>query len=263
MPAINNPIVLAKIQSFLAPTVAVHLHTYAEVGSTNVEAKTFARTHQTNEIQAFIAEQQSAGYGRSGRKFYSPEGTGIYMSLLLPMERIADFNVGLFTTGVAVSVVDALQVSFPKTVFQLKWVNDIYVNRQKCCGILAEHFMVAGRDYVVLGIGINVTTANFPADIARKAGGIQTEGGAVDRNRIVADVLSAFWRMYPTYQNGGHLAKYRDLFMLKDCTVRLTVGNDSVVGTALTVADDGGLVIETTDGTIRTFRSGEVTKVVF
>ena len=124
------------------------------------------------EPELLWADEQTAGKGRNGRAFYSPQNTGIYFTFLYPnpeKKRIEDMV--FVTTVAAVSVCEAL-IDYAHVDAGIKWINDIYVRGRKVCGILAE---VAYRDGVpgpFIGIGINLTTEDFPEEIAGIASGV-------------------------------------------------------------------------------------------
>ena len=103
-----------------------------------------------------IADKQTAGRGRRGNSFYSPENTGLYMTLLLEVSN----PIPLITPATAVSICRVIEEKFnlePK----IKWVNDIFLNDKKICGILSECFTANGKTMVAIGIGINLTTSDF------------------------------------------------------------------------------------------------------
>lgn len=115
---------------------------------------------------ALIADGQTKGRGRLGRSFYSPSGTGLYLSCVLPIEGNIGYPISLTAAaGVAVcrSIEKVLGIS-PK----IKWVNDLYLGDKKICGILAEavNDPESGKiAAIVIGIGINCTTENFPKEL--------------------------------------------------------------------------------------------------
>jgi len=124
---------------------------------------------------AVIASAQTEGRGRKGRSFFSPDGTGIYMSLLLRPQVAPDMALRV-TTIAAVSVCQAIE-RLTDRKSGIKWVNDVYMDNRKVCGILTETALSAagGRlDYVVLGIGVNALEppGGFPEDIVNIAGSV-------------------------------------------------------------------------------------------
>ncbi|MFT8411072.1 MAG: biotin--[acetyl-CoA-carboxylase] ligase [Schleiferilactobacillus perolens] len=228
---------------------------FATLPSTNRYAKDFAQHHSVSGAQAFIADTQTAGYGKRGRAFYSPSGSGLYLSLLVPAATVAPLAPGLLTTGAAVALVDALQPFFPETLFHVKWINDIIVQDRKCGGILVEQT----HDAVVIGIGLNLFTAAFPESIQDKAGSLGTL--PVDRNAIAAALLTQLMALLPQYHTGHFIPRYAQLSMVLGQLVTLTIGQTQVQGVARMIAPTGQLILSFPDGTSQAFSAGEVTKV--
>lgn len=210
--------------------------------------------------QAWLAEEQTAAYGRRGRAFYSPQQTGLYFSLVLPLAAPLR-HPGLLTTGVAAAVSQVLGRFYPTANFQLKWVNDVYCRGKKVAGILTEAAIdleTQAPQAVAIGCGINLTTADFPGALATKAGGL---GRAVDRNRLAAALLDAITARAADYQTGAFLPAYRARSLVLGRPVILRTAHGEVCGQAVAIDDQGGLVVRTAAGGERTFVSGEVVKV--
>ena len=172
-------------------------------------------------------------------------------------------KIGLLTTGVAVAVGRVLKQTFPDHDFSYKWVNDIYMNGHKVCGILTEATLElesASSAALIVGIGINLSTVDFPAAVAQKAGSIAPEQ-TIDRNQLAARLLVAIMNVYGEYDLGKFLPEYRAHSLVLKRPVVLKIGNDKAVGKAVDIDDQGGLVLEFADGTKKSFISGEVTKV--
>ena len=111
----------------------------ATTPSTQLLARHYVKNQRPNKSIAFLADQQTAAYGKGGRPFYAPKNTGLYFSLVLPPRLSPQLaNIGLFTTGVAVAIRRALHTFYPYHDFRLKWVNDLYIEQQKVAGILNE-----------------------------------------------------------------------------------------------------------------------------
>lgn len=128
------------------------------VDSTNEYAKRNAPSLLQPTL--IVADAQTQGKGRRGRSFFSPRGTGLYMTLLL------DFGLDptLLTVAAGVAAADAIE-RLTGVSPQIKWVNDLYLNGKKFGGILAETFRVRGFPYYLVGLGINLTTEAFPSDL--------------------------------------------------------------------------------------------------
>lgn len=229
--------------------------------STNTQAKRLAAAGAPHGT-VLIAGHQTAGRGRMGRQFHSPEGVGIYMSVILrPQCRAADLMHLTCASGVAVC--DAVEevLSFRPGI---KWINDLVWERKKLAGILAElAFDSRGNvEYAVVGIGINCNhkKQDFPPelqDLATSAAMIT--GCPVDRSGLSAAMIRCLCSMSDTlFDRKPVMEQYR-----KDC---ITVGQqvsihqgDSVrYAQALSVDDEGGLVVRYGSGDTATVSSGEV-----
>lgn len=230
------------------------LHVEAVLPSTNTTARTLA-TNGAPEGTVVVAVAQTAGRGTRSRSFFSPRG-GVYMSVIL---RPHDADGCLITSCAAVAVARAIE-RLSSLKIQIKWVNDLYVGGKKLCGILTEAGFAPNNtlDYVVLGIGVNVATVDFPADIADSATSLGNEGCAVDRNALIAAILEEWEGAYATIGSGDFLAESR----ARSCVLgrRLTVsrGNERFEATAQEIDDRGHLLVETDDGESVTLHSGEV-----
>ena len=161
--------------------------------STNNLAKTLAQNGE-EQCTVIIAEEQTAGKGRLGRSFYSPHSTGIYMSIILRPQMSAQQAL-LITTSTAVAVSKAIEDACYLDT-QIKWVNDIYSDNKKLCGILTEasiDFETGGLQYAVVGIGINVSTVSesFPYELSEIATSIYPHNYArAVRSKIIGNILN-------------------------------------------------------------------------
>lgn len=231
----------------------MQIYEYQKVTSTQDLAKKYLE-EKNNKTAAFIAQEQTAGYGKRGRSFYSPAKTGIYLSIALPNFKIDLNYAGLLTLAIGISVVHVLKKQFPANDFQLKWVNDIYLNDRKIAGILTEKTKFG----LIVGIGINITTTSFPSSISDHVGNITQSN--VDNNQISRKLVKAIIQATKTYQNAKFLDNYRELSYLKNKKVTLKVGRKHITGRVVTIDNQGRLVIAC-QNTLRRYSSGEVIKV--
>jgi len=168
------------------------LRVYDTLASTNDTAKELARggcEHGT----AVIADSQTAGRGRMGKSFYSPSGGGVYISFIFRAEFLKLTEPTPVTVAAAVVVAGAIR-RVCGCEPEIKWVNDILLHGKKICGILTEGMTGAdgGVEWVILGIGINVTTEDFPAEIKETAGAIAPGGDESLRTRLAAELINIF-----------------------------------------------------------------------
>ena len=237
------------IMKYLHKKITVHL--YDSIGSTNDEAK--RRADADGGVCLYAAEHQSAGRGRRGRSFYSPKGTGLYMTLALPYADVSEAVCGI-TCAAAVAVCETVE-SLSNHHPQIKWVNDIFVGGKKVAGILTE---LITDDHnqpraVIVGIGLNLNTAEFPAELAATAGNL----GAIEKNALCGMIADRLITMTEQYDNNSVMEKYkgRNLCIGR----RITYMQDGVehLATAVDIDAGGGLVVEE-NGLRTTLNAGEI-----
>lgn len=241
-----------------------------EVDSTNDEVKRRAM-EGAKEGLVVISEKQTKGKGRRGRGFYSPEGSGIYMSILFrPSDKNAS-DVVLVTTQAAVAVAHAVSMVCKKET-KIKWVNDVYLNDKKICGILTEavsDFESGGIELVIVGIGINVRSPeDIPEDIKDVFGYIfeKNEAVSISRNEIAAAVINELQKYYDELPDRSFINEYKNRSNVIGKRIRFgTPGSlagvpedDWKTGTAVDIDDSGGLIVRLDDGTIETLSTGEI-----
>ncbi len=240
----------------------LRLEVQQSVTSTNILLKKLASLGEA-EGKVLIAEEQTCGRGRMGRDFYSPSKTGIYMSILLrPKLSIED---SLFiTTAAAVAVARAIE-KITNCEAKIKWVNDIFCNGKKVCGILTEagiDFEGGGLEYAVLGIGINVANpeGGFPTELKDVATSIISEKlySSNVRSQITAETLNNFWQYYENISEKTFLKEYRDRSLIIGKEIIVVSGDKSQPALALDIDDRARLIVKFTDGEIKTLSSGEV-----
>lgn len=247
-----------------AEQIALHLdypvevQVFQTIDSTNKMAKQLATENPSQPI-AIIANQQTAGYGRYGRDYYSPKDTGIYMSLLLPMNG-QEIDSGLLTTGVAVAVAQIFSELY-QIELQIKWVNDLIYQNRKIAGIMTEgitDFETGSLSYVIVGLGINLATTEFPIEMQGKAGSLNLID--VDRNLLVASLLKRMQLVLNGQLNETMLTYYRQHSLVINQMIELNQRGNLIRGRVEDIDGRGALVVATEQG-IKIFNSGEITKV--
>lgn len=229
---------------------------FDEIDSTNNEAKRRI-TNEGLKWGLFVADKQTAGRGRSGHTFYSPQNSGVYLSYVFtPTEGIKAATHA--TTKAAVCVCRAINELYGIEA-RIKWVNDIYVNERKVCGILSEAITDGGLDRgsVVVGIGINISTSDFPEDIMSTAGAISSDN-SVSRNALVARIVSYLYDETENINDISYIKYYRQHSMLTGNDITYYEKEEQKRATVLDIDDEAGLVVRLTDGTVTTLRNGEV-----
>ncbi len=232
-----------------------------ETDSTNRYVKELAVNGAPEGI-VVIANKQSAGRGRLGRSFFSPEEKGIYMSILLRPE-IDLSRAVLITSMAAVAVARAIERICGVNA-KIKWVNDIFLNKKKVCGILTEAGINAEKqslEYAVVGIGVNVGEMEFPEELKEIATSVSNECGfAVSKEMLEDEILKELERWYPTLFDGSFLEENKKRSILLGKEIRVldeTVPEGFYTAWAVDINELGNLVIER-NGTTQILNSGEV-----
>lgn len=235
------------------------VHTEISVGSTNEEVKALARKGE-GEGYVLVCDNQYSGKGRMERKFFSPENTGIYMSILLRPSVKPEQALGI-TTMAAVAVCRALEEYGVSPA--IKWVNDVFVNGRKVCGILTES-VVDGNDsnleYAVLGIGINVyePEGGFPREIERVAGAVFKEKTDNLRNRLCAEILNEVFSLYGGLAENSHNREYIDRNFVVGKTVSIIRNGKERAAMIDGINDSCSLLVTYENGEKEVLSSGEI-----
>ncbi len=236
------------------------VETYSSVGSTNDEVRQWAQQGAPAWSVA-VAAEQTQGRGRRGRSFYSPGKTGLYLSILLrphlPVERAS-----FITASAAVAVARAIEEESGGSA-SIKWVNDVFVDGRKVCGILTEGGVSmedGSLDTAVVGIGINLyrPEGGFPEDIANVAGAV-FDAPCVDmRNRLAASILKGFYGL--SLQMGGPemLEEYRNRSSVVGRQIDVVRDDRRQAAMALAIDDDLRLLVRYDDGAEEALQTGEV-----
>lgn len=255
---------VALAQPLAAPAIAAAagwelgaVTVLATTPSTQDLARQFVATHRLSGPRAWLAEEQTAGYGRRQRHFYSPAQAGLYFTLAVPAATRVK-QPGLLTTGVAEAIFQVLKAQAPDLPLSFKWVNDLYCQGKKVAGILVEQASdAAGMPVVVVGCGINLTPVALPADLQARVGALNL---VADRNQLAGSLLPAIAARVGDYHRGAFLPTYRAHSLVLGRPVTLRLAGTILCGKAVAIDDAGGLVVATPKGE-RTVTSGEVVKV--
>jgi BirA family transcriptional regulator, biotin operon repressor / biotin---[acetyl-CoA-carboxylase] ligase len=235
---------------------------YDEIESTNAEAKSLANSGAPAGT-VVIAECQTAGRGRLGRRWTSPAGKGLLFSVLLrpslPMN-----EVHLLTLVAAAATAEGIESQVDAQV-GIKWPNDLLIGGKKVGGILME---VAGEqdevEWVVVGIGVNVNTeySELPVSLRRTATSLKmVSGQVVDRSDLLAGLLLSLEKHYDHAAANGFeraLSMFRERDYLLNKSVSVQTREGAVVGAASGIDERGALLVELPRRRIRRFHSGDV-----
>ena len=251
------------IRSYLKHPISLQI--YNSVDSTNSRAVALSAENASYPA-AIIAGEQTAGRGRMGRHFYSPKDKGIYMSLIIKPAMDTESSL-LITSAAAVAVAKAIR-EICGLAAGIKWVNDIYLDSKKICGILTEglaDFETGQISRLIVGIGINCSTSDFESsDLSEKAGALNVNG--LERNKLIANIIDKLLDIVDAIEknDSSFIADYKSLSVIlgKQVTVYPTPVTDMANkydATAVDIDNHGGLVVRLSDGSCTTLSTGEIT----
>ena len=250
---------VGAVKAFLPPELQENeIILLKTVDSTNTYAKKLA-ADGARDGTLVIAEQQTAGRGRRGNSFYSPPKSGLYMTVILRPEMHAA-DTDLFTICAGCGVCRAVE-ELSETKPLIKWVNDVYLDGKKICGILSEattDFESGNVDSVVTGIGINISTEDFPNGLGSKAGSI---GVSITRARLAAAVCREL--LYCLGRSRAeNIADYKTRSLVLGRMVSFVRNGESYSAAAVDIDDRGRLVVELVGGGTMALDSGEISVIV-
>jgi BirA family transcriptional regulator, biotin operon repressor / biotin---[acetyl-CoA-carboxylase] ligase len=229
--------------------------------STNTEAINQAK-RGADEGLCVIAKRQTAGRGRHGRTWISEKDAGLYFSIIL-RPKIETRFLPLITLMTAVSVADTLKHLYALKP-DIKWANDIHIGGKKISGILAEMCETEKGTAVIVGIGINLKSSNFPAGIADIATSIQAEISKTPDFEKLLKTLSQFLNyFYDILQSENGAAKIIDEWQKRSSyafgkEVKVKLENENLFGTTDGLEASGALRVRTDSGEIRVIQAGDV-----
>ena len=231
------------------------------IESTNTEALSQAR-RGADEGLCVVARRQTAGRGRKGRVWISEKDAGLFFSLVLrpPVEMR---YLPLVTLMSAVAVHDALETLYAIDC-DIKWVNDVHVGGKKICGILAETGETPKGLAVVVGIGINLKSSNFPPEISATATSIEAAANRIPDTEALLQKLTFFLSSFCALLYGADGAeKIRAEWTRRSSyafgkRVRVVLENETIHGITQGIEENGALRVELDSGEIRIVNAGDV-----
>jgi len=256
----QNVISWAQIEAYLRPGAIEWIpEIHSRIDSTNNRGRELALAGAAHGT-VIIADTQSSGRGRFGRKFHSPEGSGAYLSIVLRPDFGAERAV-MITSMAAVAVARAME-KVADVNASIKWVNDVYIGGKKACGILCEaglDFESGQMQYVVAGIGVNVAPIVFPEELSDIATSLSNACGRnVSRNRFIAELLNEINELYPQIESGAFMEESRRRSNVIGRDVFVLRGGEKFPAKAVDIDDSGSLIVMTADGKTQAVHSGEV-----
>lgn len=256
----TNEVSIPAIKSKLEFDIPIKL--FDTVTSTNTLALNQLSTVATNG-STLIALEQTQGRGRRGKHFSSLKDSGIYMSIILDNPVSSD-KTHFITAAAAVAICDAI---FIETGIEckVKWVNDIFINNKKVCGILTEgitNFETGNVEKLVVGIGINICNDKIPIELKNIAIGLDSIANKpVDKNSLIAKIIKNTMDICVemSKSNFSFMKTYQSLSLLdgKAVTVHETSGKQ-YTAIAKHITSEGELSIELSNGEIKYLQNGEI-----
>lgn len=233
---------------------------FDSIDSTNTKAKQLAEENYPSGTLV-VADRQTAGRGRRGRNWESPQHTGIFMTLMVKPDMNPN-NASMLTLVAALAVAKAI-TKVTQLPAQIKWPNDIVINGHKIVGILTE--MSAQIDYinhVVIGIGINVHNESFPQELRETASSLLLESGKRFRR---ADIIEAFLELFEKYYEifletedlEALMNEYNRMLVNREKFVRVLDPKEPFEGKAMGITKKGELIVDTWESR-KLVSSGEV-----
>lgn len=237
-----------KINSYLNDKTA-EVIVFDTIGSTNDAAKELCKNGGQYLI---IANEQTNGRGRQGKSFFSPKGSGLYFSLTVNTDK-ADFDFTGVTCAVSVACTRAIE-RLTGIKAQIKWVNDIYIEKKKVCGILVQAVTEGGRiTRLIIGVGINISTSDFPDELKEIAGSLNKK---IDRSILTAEIVNNI-RELLNEKPSAYIDEYKKSSNVLGKEIIYFKDNSPHNATAVDIDSTGGLVVEE-NGEKITLTSGEI-----
>ena len=234
---------------------------FSRIDSTNQYAKRIAEEGAPDGT-LIIADEQTAGKGRSGRTWVTPPAEAIAFTLLL-RPKLSPDRISMVTLVMGLAVTNAVNSLYDVSA-GIKWPNDVVIKGRKLCGILTEMSAeVRQVNYIVIGVGINANLTSFPEEIREIATSLRLELGCdINRAELIARVMTEFERLYAEFEAQGDLGavmqEYNELCLNAGSKVRVLDPNGEYTGTSRGINSMGELLVETEDGKMQEVYAGEV-----
>ena len=245
----KNALICALGEQFNKAMVQV----FDEIDSTNTEAKRMVLDGFCGDA-LLVAHSQTAGRGRMGRSFYSPTGTGAYFSILHTLNTPLCDAVAI-TSASSVAVMRAIR-TLTGIQTEIKWVNDLYYNQKKVCGILCESMSIGEERSVVIGIGINLKSAEFPEELSEIAGSLCAD--EVSSIQMAGEICRELFSFLEDPTAPDWLEDYRKHSLVLGKRITWIEQGIPHVGVAESIREDGALCVRDENGTPLVLRTGEI-----
>lgn len=254
---------ITHVRARLSPRrLGTRFHYFTELDSTNTRARELAE-NGAPEGEIVIAESQTQGRGRLGRRWESPPFSNLYLSVVL-RPSLPPKHAPQITLAAAVALVETVGSFLPRPV-AIKWPNDILIDGKKLAGILTEAACAAERiEYVILGIGLNLNyrAEAMPEPLRQKATSMADMAGKnLSRETVLARLIHDLDRCYGELEESGFAAlrpRWEAHFGLRGRRVRVELGDQTIIGRAQGIDREGALIVETEEDQRRRIVAGDV-----
>jgi BirA family biotin operon repressor/biotin-[acetyl-CoA-carboxylase] ligase len=234
---------------------------FESIGSTNDEALVWA-SNDARDLSVVIADEQTSGRGRLGRKWFTPAGSALAVSLILRPTALEKPHLSRTVGLVALALAESLRArGLPA---QIKWPNDILISGKKVAGILTESVWTGEEvDCVVIGLGVNVLTGSVPPpeQLQFPATSLENElGYSSDRVEVLHDILAKLIELRPQMTTDEFIVRWQAFLAFRDQQIQVETDNNvpPVTGQILSLEADGSLRLRNAHGEIITVRFGDV-----
>jgi BirA family transcriptional regulator, biotin operon repressor / biotin---[acetyl-CoA-carboxylase] ligase len=236
------------------------LYIYDNIESTNILAKRVASLGAV-EGTVVITDLQTAGRGRMGRVWVGDPASNLLLSIVI-RPKIDNIKMGLLPFFTAVGVAFTIE-ALTGLQCECKWPNDLLLNGRKCCGILLESSFLGSRlEYAVIGIGLNVNQEHFGEELDHKATSLFNEcGKRIEVKDVFKQLMQSLESLYSDVQNGYFnttIREWKSRTKMIGKEITIVENNEEISGTAIDIANDGGLIVDTPEGG-RIFYAADVT----
>ncbi len=252
---------LDRLAFFLEGLPVPAWRAFERIGSTNDEALRWAEAGAA-DWSLVLAEEQTAGRGRQGRKWHTPPGAALAISLILRPRPVERRWPARLTALAALALYQVLRNMAPTLPAGIKWPNDVLINGKKVAGVLVETFWEADLPQAfVVGMGVNVLKASCPPlhEQAFPATTLEDEMQApIERGHLLRAWLEAMITWREQLADPAFLTAWQEALLWREALLEVEFGNQTLIGRWLALEDDGRLRLQTLDGHIYLLPFGEV-----
>ncbi|MNE04383.1 Bifunctional ligase/repressor BirA [compost metagenome] len=218
------------------------------------------RINELNSGDSCVAEYQQAGRGRRGRKWFSPFGANLYLSMFWRLEQGPAAAIGL-SLVIGIVIAEVLHDLGADKV-RVKWPNDLYLNDRKLAGILVEMTGKTGdAAQIVIGAGLNMVMRNVQTDVVNQGWiTLQEAGVTIDRNTLAVRLIKELREALTLFEQDGlspFLGRWEKLDNFINRPVKLIIGDKEIFGTSRGINAQGALLLEQ-DGIVKPWVGGEI-----